>query len=97
MKAGIFGKLRALALLLFDFVAAKILFGLGEDNVLAQNGIVFAEAELVRSVHGILFGVILANTGLFRNQANELAFSITFLCHNISYFITRLKGCKQEK
>ncbi len=85
----------SLAFLLFDFVAAEVFLSLGEDNVLAQNRIVFAEAKLVWSVHSILLCVILTNTRFFRNQANELAFSIILLCHNILYFITTSQRCKQ--
>ena len=57
----------SLALLLFDFVAAEVFLGLGEDDVLAKNRIVFPEAKLIWGVHGILFGVILANTRFLRN------------------------------
>lgn len=33
----------ALAFLLFDFVAAEVFLGLGENDVLAQYGVVFAQ------------------------------------------------------
>lgn len=87
----------ALAFLLFDFVAAEVFLGLGENDVLAKNRIVFPEAELVWGVHRIFLGVILTNTGLLRNQTDELALSIIFLCHNILYFSTRCWDCKQGK
>ncbi len=87
----------ALAFLLFDFVAAEVFLSLGENDVLAKNRIVFPEAELVWGVHRIFLGVILTNTGLLRNQTDELALSIIFLCHNILYFSTRCRDCKQGK
>ena len=33
----------------------------------AENGVVFAESEFVRVIHGIFFGVIEAKTGFFRD------------------------------
>ncbi len=51
--------------------------------MLAQNWIVFLERKLIWGVHGILLGVILANTGFLRNQTDEFALSIIFLCHNV--------------
>lgn len=65
--------------------------------MLAKNRIVFPEAELVWGVHRIFLGVILTNTGLLRNQTDELALSVIFLCHNILYFSTRCRDCKQGK
>lgn len=85
----------ALAFLLFDFVAAEVFLGFGEDNVFAKNRIVFPEAELVWGVHRIFLGVILTNPGFLRNQTDELALSIIFLCHNILYFSTTPQDCKQ--
>ena len=70
-----------LALFLFNFVATEVLFGLGEDNVLAQDWIVLAKAELVWRIHRVLLGVVKTNAGFFGNQTNKLALSITFLCH----------------
>lgn len=77
-----------LTLLFFDFVAAEILFGLGENDVLAKNWVVLLEAELVWGIHRVLLGIIGTNARLFRDEANEFALSITFLCHNLLYFIT---------
>lgn len=71
-----------LALLLFDFVATEILFGLGEDDVLPKNWIILPKAQLIGSIHGVLLGVVSTNAGLLRNQADELAFSVILLCHN---------------
>ena len=56
-----------LALLFLDFVAAEVFLGLGEHDVLAQNRVVFAQAEFVGGVHGIFLGVIRTNTGFFRD------------------------------
>ena len=70
-----------LALFLFNFVAAEVLLGLGEDNVLAQDWIVLAKAELVWRIHRVLLGVVETNAGFFGNQTNKLALSIIFLCH----------------
>lgn len=86
----------ALAFFLFDFVATEVFLGFGEDNVLAKNRIVFPEAELVRGIHRIFLGIILTNPGFLRDQTDELAFSIIFLCHNILYFSTTLQNCKQR-
>ena len=47
------------------FVATKILLRLSEDNVLAQNWVVFAEAELVWSVHSILLCIVKTDTRFF--------------------------------
>ena len=42
MREAVFvDKLEVLALLLFDFVATEVLFRLGENNMLAQNWIIF--------------------------------------------------------
>lgn len=54
-----------LALLFLNFVATKILLRLSEDNVLAQNWVVFAEAELVWSVHSILLCIVKTDTRFF--------------------------------
>lgn len=56
-----------LALLFLDFVAAEVFLSLGEHDVLAQNRVVFAQAEFVGGVHGIFLGVIRTNTGFFRD------------------------------
>lgn len=56
-----------LALLFLDFVAAEVFLGLGEHDMLAQNRVVFAQAEFVGGVHGIFLGVIRTNTGFFRD------------------------------
>ena len=47
-----------LALLFFDFVAAETLLGLSVNDVLAQDWIVFLEAEFIRVVHRIFLGVV---------------------------------------
>ena len=56
-----------LAFLFLDFVAAEVLLGLGEDNVLAKYWIVLTEAEFVRGVHGVLLRIVKANTRFLRN------------------------------
>lgn len=56
-----------LAFLFFDFVAAEVFLGLGEYNVFAQNGVVFAESEFVGGIHGVFAGVILADARAFRD------------------------------
>ena len=73
-----------LAFLLFDFVAAEVLLGLGENDVLAEDGVVFAKRKLVRSIHGVFLGVVLTNAGFFGNETDELALGVTFLCHNVA-------------
>lgn len=83
-----------LALLFLDFVAAEIFLGLGEDNMLSEDWIILSQAELIWSIHRILLGVILTNTGFLGNQTNEFALSIILLCHNILYFITTVYDCK---
>lgn len=70
-----------LALLFLYFVAAKILLSLSESHVLAKNWIVLAKGKLVWGVHRILLGVVLTNARFLRNETNELALSIIFLCH----------------
>lgn len=76
------GRRSGLALLFLDFVAAEIFLRLGEDDVLAQNRIVFAQAEFVGGVHGIFLGVIRTNTRFFRDQADELTLGVILFCHN---------------
>lgn len=80
-----------LALLFLDFVAAEVFLRLGEDDVLAQNRIVFAQAEFVGGVHGIFLGVIRTNTRFFRDQADELTLGVILFCHNGS-IVARKKG-----
>ena len=80
-----------LALLFLDFVAAEVFLRLGEDDVLAQNRIVFAQAEFVGGVHGIFLGVIRTNTRFFRDQADELTLGVILFCHHGS-FVARKKG-----
>lgn len=63
--------------------------------MLAENRIIFPEAELIWGVHRIFLSIILTNTGFLGNQTDELALSIIFLCHNILYFSTTPRDCKQ--
>ena len=70
-----------LALLFLYFVATKILLRFGEDHMFAQNRVILAKAELVWRIHGVLLGIVKANTGFLRNQTNKLALGIIFLCH----------------
>ena len=70
----------------FDFVAAEVFLCFGENNVLAQFFAVFAEAQLFRSVHGVLAGVIYALAGLFTHETNQFALFV-LLCH-IPYILT---------
>lgn len=83
-----------LALLLFHFVAAEVFLGLGENDMLAQNRVVFAETELVWGVHGVLLGVVSTNTRFLRNEADEFTLGITF-CHNTVNYTSR--GEKSQK
>lgn len=87
--------MKSLTLFLFDFIAAEVLFRLGEDDVLSQNWVVLSEAQFVWGVHRIFLGVILTNARFLRNQTNEFALSVILLCHNILYFITTDSDCKQ--
>ena len=57
-----------LAFLFFDFVAAEVFLGFGENNVFAQDWVVLPESQFIRGIHGIFLGVILANTGLFGDE-----------------------------
>ena len=86
--------MKCLTLLFFDFVAAEVFLGLGENDVLAQDGVVFFKTELVWGVHRVFLGVILTNARFLRDQTNEFALSIILLCHNILYFITTVYDCK---
>lgn len=70
-----------LALLFLYFVATKVLLRLGKDHVFAQNWVILAKAELVWRVHGVLLGIVKANTRFFRNQTNKLALGIILFCH----------------
>lgn len=77
-----------LALLFLDFVTAEVLFRFGKENVFPEDGVVLSEGKFIRGVHRVLFSIILTNTGLFGNEADQLALCITFLSHITSYFIT---------
>ncbi len=76
-----------LALLFLNFVTTEILFRFGKDDVFAEDGVVFAESKFIGGIHSILFRIILANTGLFGYEADQLALGITFLCH-IRYILS---------
>ncbi len=85
-----------LAFLFLDFVAAEVFLGLSENNMLSQDWVIFAEAQLVWSIHRVFLGVILTNARFLRNQTDEFALSIILLCHNTLYFITTFLKSKQE-
>ena len=75
-----------LAFLFFDFVATEVLLSFGEDDVLAENRVVFFQTEFVGGVHRVFLGVVLTNTGLFRDEADEFALSIILFSHNYDLF-----------
>lgn len=60
-------KKQELAFLFFDFVAAEVLLSFSEDDMFAQNRIVFAQTEFVRGVHRVFLGVVSTNSGFFGN------------------------------
>lgn len=49
--------------------------------MLPQARIVFPKRQLIRGVHGILLRIISTNPRFLRNETNELALCIAFLCH----------------
>ena len=79
-------------LFLFHFVAAEIFLGFGEDNVFAENGVVFLEAEFVRSVHGVFLRVICTNARFLGNETNEFALGVILFCH-INPILAQIMKC----
>ena len=75
-----------LAFLFLDFVAAEVLFGLGEDNVFAEDRVVFLERKFIRGVHRVFLGIILTNAGFFGDEADEFALGVILLCHDCPLF-----------
>lgn len=82
-----------LTFLFFDFVAAEVLLGLYEEDVLADSGVVFFERELVWSVHGIFLCVIKTDTRFFADEADELALGVILFCHNAKSISHQQKMC----
>ena len=70
----------SLPLARFDFVAAEILLGLDEQDMLAKLRAVLAQRQLVRRIHRVLGGVINALTRFLADEADKFAL-FAFLCH----------------
>lgn len=69
----------------FDFVAAKVFLGFGEDDVLAQFLTVFLERQLLRGILSVFAGVVNALTGLFAHESDKFALFILFrhICYSL--------------
>ena len=59
-----------LTFLLFDFVTTEVFLSLYEQNVLAQNWVVFFEAEFVWGVHSIFLGIICTHARFLRDETD---------------------------
>ena len=68
-------------LTLWSFVAAEVLLGLGEHNVLAELRAILLQAQLFRRVHRVLGGVIDTLATLLAEEADDLTL-IAFFGHS---------------
>ena len=64
----------------FDFVSSETLFGLYVEDMLSQYWVVLAQFQLVRSVHRVLLGVVVAAATTFGHETYDFSL-VAFFSH----------------